>query len=667
VNHGEVGAGALAQEGLITGHGLPGRWQGRNRFVILEAGFGAGHSFLATWAVWRADPDRCEHLVFMAIEQHPLSREDMRRLHGCPVETDVGSSAGGGALARRLIQAWPTLTPGMHTLDFDEPGLAAQGHVPRVSLLLCLGHVPTVLPSLVARVDAFHLGRLSPMATSGEADDGLRWVSRLNRLAATGATATTGQQDPLVVAAMASALTSAGFEVIGKPCPDRPDERLKARYQPRHEAPQPPGGMPDRHSPGHAVVLGAGLAGCAAAWALCREGWRVTLLDRHDQPAQEASGNPGGLFHSVLHGEDGIHARAHRAAALQTAALTTPWMTAGRLPGQCQGLIRLDSQHDADSARALLNKLGLPSDHVTWLTQQDASDLSGLDLPSGGWLFHQGGWLCPQDYARVLVEEARATGRLTWLGHALAHRLDQKTHTWQVLDDTDQVLAQGDALILANAHGVQPLLDTLPDALAVAPMPMGEVRGQISRLPSARSAGAKAPQRPVAGSGYALRLSDGSLLCGATSHHHDLDPSVREADHRHNLKQAARLGAWHSADDAPLPEGLQGRVGWRATTADRLPLVGALPLPLSQLQAAARPVRLEQPRLIPRRQDAHGGLYVISGLGSRGITWAALAARLLAHWVAGSPCPVEADLRDALDPARWLSRQASRKQAGISR
>jgi tRNA 5-methylaminomethyl-2-thiouridine biosynthesis bifunctional protein len=108
-------------------------------------------------------------------------------------------------------------------------------------------------------------------------------------------------------------------------------------------------------------------------------------------------------------------------------------------------------------------------------------------------------------------------------------------------------------------------------------------------------------------------------------------------------------------------------VGWRATTADRLPLVGALPLPLSQLQAAARPVRLEQPRLIPRRQDANGGLYVISGLGSRGITWAALAARLLAHWVAGSPCPVEADLRDALDPARWLSRQASRQQADISR
>jgi tRNA 5-methylaminomethyl-2-thiouridine biosynthesis bifunctional protein len=109
-----------------------------------------------------------------------------------------------------------------------------------------------------------------------------------------------------------------------------------------------------------------------------------------------------------------------------------------------------------------------------------------------------------------------------------------------------------------------------------------------------------------------------------------------------------------------LPQGLEGRVGWRATTPDRLPLVGALPLPLAALQGAAKAIRLEQPRLIPRRRSPQGGLFILSGLGSRGITWSVLAGRLLAHWVTGSPCPVEADLRDALDPARWLSREATR-------
>ena len=130
------------------------------------------------------------------------------------------------------------------------------------------------------------------------------------------------------------------------------------------------------------------------------------------------------------------------------------------------------------------------------------------------------------------------------------------------------------------------------------------------------------------------------------------------------LFRSARLGAGPEyAPHAPLPEGLSGRTAWRATTPDRLPLIGALPLSLERLQAlptTGRPQRLDQVRLIPRQRTERGGLYALTGLGSRGITWSCLAADLLAHWVTGSPCPVEADLRDALDPARFLVRQVTK-------
>ena len=119
----------------------------------------------------------------------------------------------------------------------------------------------------------------------------------------------------------------------------------------------------------------------------------------------------------------------------------------------------------------------------------------------------------------------------------------------------------------------------------------------------------------------------------------------------------ARLGTCpdHPAD-APLPLALQGRTGWRATTPDRLPLIGALPWSDERLTQVPAKTRLDKVRLIPRERTDRGGLYVVSGLGSRGITWTALAGALLAHWVTGSPCPIESDLRDALDPARFLSR-----------
>ena len=46
----------------------------------------------------------------------------------------------------------------------------------------------------------------------------------------------------------------------------------------------------------HAVVIGAGIAGCQMAWHLSQKGWQVTLIERHENIATEASGNPAGVI-----------------------------------------------------------------------------------------------------------------------------------------------------------------------------------------------------------------------------------------------------------------------------------------------------------------------------------------------------------------------------------
>ena len=88
-------------------------------------------------------------------------------------------------------------------------------------------------------------------------------------------------------------------------------------------------------------------------------------------------------------------------------------------------------------------------------------------------------------------------------------------------------------------------------------------------------------------------------------------------------------------------EQLRGRVGWRCVAPDRLPLVGAVPDLVAQHPA-------ERLADVPRRS----GLYVFTALGSRGICWSELCAQLLAAQMTGAPLPLEADLADALDPAR---------------
>mgnify|MGYP003381420967 CR=1 FL=1 len=48
----------------------------------------------------------------------------------------------------------------------------------------------------------------------------------------------------------------------------------------------------------------------------------------------------------------------------------------------------------------------------------------------------------------------------------------------------------------------------------------------------------------------------------------------------------------------------------------------------------------------------------MTGLGARGLSLAPLMARLVAAQATGTPWPLEQDLVDAVDPARWLARQA---------
>jgi tRNA 5-methylaminomethyl-2-thiouridine biosynthesis bifunctional protein len=694
VFHAEAGAWAQARHVFLGGNGLPGRWQGRQRFVILETGFGLGNNFLATWSAWLRDALRCDQLVFISIEKHPLHSDDLARVHGLLEVADVpcADEPDRARLAQRLLEQWPTLTPGWHTVRFplDAPdGFATQtkGHGQlegiskahaqqtgqHVTLMLGLGDVAELLPNLIAQVDAFYLDGFAPTKNPDMWDEGM--LSRLNKLAAPGSTASTWSS----VRSVRDALAQAGFQVERVPGFAGKRGMTRAIYAPRFVAPPLPGGLwpePElMHR--HALVLGAGLAGCSAALALCRQGWRVTLVDQHAKPAQEASGNPGGLFHSILHGEDGVHARAHRAAALATWRAAIRYADGGLL-GQFQGLLRLDGKTSPQMARDLLDKLGLPDDHVQWLDEDMAREACGLAVASGGWLFKQAGWLHPAGLASAMLEEAASLKlggapllQCLW-GQAVDGLKQSPTDEWQLLCG-GEVVAQAPSLVLCNAMGVLDLLGSLAPTHGLASMPLNAVRGQISRLmPDAAKAAGIAMQRPrlpVAGAGYVIGLHDGSLLCGATSQHHDADPAVRDADHQHNLQQAQRLGALPAQQGLAQPSSvLLGRTAWRATTPDRLPLVGALPWSLARLkadraQAEGRRHRLDQARLIPRARGAKGGLFVLTGLGSRGITWSTLAGELLAHWVTGSPCPVEADLRDALDPARFVARLARASEA----
>ena len=614
---------ALAQAAhvFLRGNGLPERWAGRAHFVVLDTGFGLGHNFLATWDAWRQDPQRCARLSVIGIAQHPPQAADLARAHAdSPLP----------ALAAELVAQWPALTPDLHCIDFDSG---------RVRLLLALGDLARVLPELVASVDAFYLDGLAPAQQPDLWD--ARQLRGLHRLAAPGATLATRS----VAGSLRQGLQAAGFEVRPAPSLTPPREMTVARFAPRVRAAAPPGrrGLVSTGAASLQVaVIGAGLAGAAVARALAAQGLAVQVFDRRPGPAGETSGNPGGLFHGIVHGHDGPHARWLRTAALHTERRLRPLIEAGAVPGSIAGLLRGEQALDAAAMAALLQRQALPAAYV---------HVRSAALPGGrpAWFYPGGGWVSP---AALCAAWLAGDGIAPRYGCAV-HRLQPSAGRWRLLDQAGQVLAEVDAVLLCNAA----------DAARLAGLPgwpLQQRRGQTTLLPAGLPGAPGLPllpllPLPIADGGYALQLVDGRLLCGGVSQAEDRDSqqpdgALREADHAAHLATLRRLTGWAGTVD---PAQLQGRVGWRLQADDRLPLLGAVPdITLPGSAAAPGSRRLDQPRFVPRQP----GLYVFTALGSRGITQAALGAEILAAWLTGAPMPAPATLLDALDPARFIAR-----------
>jgi tRNA 5-methylaminomethyl-2-thiouridine biosynthesis bifunctional protein len=430
------------------------------------------------------------------------------------------------------------------------------------------------------------------------------------RIAAPGATAATWS----VAAPVREGLRAAGFMAEKRRGFASKSEMLVARFVPKRSLRL----EPPRPAERSAVVVGAGIAGAAACERLATRGWEVTLVERHLEPALEASGNHAGAFHPVVTPDDSYMARLTRAAFTFLLEHWRQFDAIGASPEwkRC-GVLQLarDAREDA-AQRAAIAALGLPLDFAQRLDATQASACAGVRLAAGGLWFPEGGWIRPRSFARALIARSRAR---TLYGREAA-ALEQAGRRWIVRDREGEVLAEAGAVVLANAA----------EALRLAPSPhirLRHVRGQLSYLPPIE------PLRCVLlRGGLVLPPVDGITVTGASFDLEDTDASVRTDSHEGNLERLESImpGASRGLD----PAALAGRTSFRTVARDRLPLIGPL-------------------------EDAPG-LYGAFAYGSRGLLWAGLGAELLASVMEGEPLPLEGPLATAVEPGRFARRDARR-------
>ena len=624
---------AETRQVFLQGNRLPERmstFDSPTPFVIGETGFGTGLNFLCAWQLLDQCAPAKARLHFISVEKYPLNRADLTRALALWPEL--------AAYSMELLQQYWGIHTGFQQLVF------AQG---RVVLTLIVGDALEGLRQLDASVHAWFLDGFSP------AKNPQMWTQALfqemARLSAPKATLGTFTSAGFV----RRGLTEVGFSLKRVPGYGRKREILQGIFE-SLETPKPQSPTAawfarpssDRPESRRAIVIGAGLAGCASAASLAARGWQVTVLERHAQAAQEGSGNPQGVLYLKLSAHHTplsqlvVSGFGYTRRLLQHMPAQQDWSDCGVLQ------LAFDSQ-EARRQHALTQVF--PEHFVRVLSQDEAQDRVGVRLSAGGLWVEESGWLHPPALCRWLLQHQP---NINTVFSQNAYELRRVSSQWQVWSQ-EGLLAEAPVVVLANATDALHFSQT-------AHLPLKAIRGQITRLPATPDS--QALRAVVCAEGYIAPAHQGEHTLGASFALHATDLTLSEAEHGSNLALlnaiSPELHQTLNAEQHNLKH-LLGRAAFRCTSPDYLPLVGPVAQP-SAFQEAYGRLRLDA-RLRPQTPCPWiEGLYVNIAHGSRGLVTAPLAAELLAAWIEHEPLPIPRTLAEACHPNRFLIRDIIR-------
>lgn len=467
------------------------------------------------------------------------------------------------------------------------------------ALTLHIGEAATVLASLRGRFDAWFLDGFAP------ARNPAMWTpeifARMAALSAPDARVATFT----VAAEVRRNLEAVGFQVEKKPGHGRKRERLEARRAPNFHSPTISLESSSAPRPKRVAVLGAGIAGACVAAALGRRGVEAIVLDAAPHLGAGASGNPAGLVSPRLD-RGGALAEVFLAAYLEAVAA---YEELGVL--QACGVEQRARANQGEALADLIADPPLPDD---WMRACD----------------NGAAWHARAGLVRPLaaIEKLLAGAELIFDADIAA--IEPMEAGWRLRDSVGRAALEADAVVLASGAGL--------GAFAAARfLPIELSRGQIE-WGRTRSG---APAHAVTQGAYAAPFEQG-VLFGATFDRVSSPDGVAAdaASRRRNLEALAAL-APDLAERLDL-ESLRSRASLRAATPDRAPIAGALP------DAALWPT------------PGARGLYILGGLGARGLTLAPLLGEAIVSLMFDEPQALSAPALDAIDPARFLRRRSRR-------
>ncbi|HIF9343736.1 TPA: bifunctional tRNA (5-methylaminomethyl-2-thiouridine)(34)-methyltransferase MnmD/FAD-dependent 5-carboxymethylaminomethyl-2-thiouridine(34) oxidoreductase MnmC [Photobacterium damselae] len=649
---------------FLQQNGLPDRWNdfSRRRFVVAETGFGTGLNFLALWQQFKAfraeNPDAIvKELHFISFEKFPVTLDDLKKAHlSWPELSD---------LAQQLHAHYPPAVADCHRIILED-GL--------ITLDLWFGDIQDCIPQVWTGdegiVDAWFLDGFAP--SKNLAMWNLDVYKGMRNLARSGCTLATFTAAGFV----RRELIEAGFEMKKVKGFGHKREMLTGTIG---ERTAPSNTKPWYHISARAendtaqalndiAIIGGGVASAATALSLVRRGQTVTLYCKDEKPAQGASGNKQGAVYPLLNGNHNALSRFFAPAFVFARQFVEQAAQNSQFDHDWCGVVQLAFGEDASSQvssdgskehqekradmrnkqRIKLDKMlagGFPNELICALDHQQTREITGVETGFDGVNYPLGGWLCPKELTRALIEQAQATGLLTLHTQSEVCKLQQESdQRWQ-LQFTDGQSTQHACVVIANGH-------RFTDFEQTAQIPAYSVRGQVSHIPTNEQLSKL--KTVLCYDGYLTPENPHSHThcIGASYDRNSVDLAFSEQnqhDNRQRLIDCLPQAEWAKSVDV---SDNQARVGVRCATRDHLPFMGNV---CRYDELLTQYENLKEMQASADKVPVYNNLFALIGLSSRGLSSAPLVGEMMASQICGDPLPMPLSVLEALHPGRmWV-------------
>ncbi len=390
------------------------------------------------------------------------------------------------------------------------------------------------------------------------------------------------------------------------------------------------------------IVIGGGISGATTAYSLAKRGYHVSLFEKNNDLALEASGNYQAMLYGNFSGNPSPILELSLLGYKYSHALINKILQPNVEFENC-GLIQLAyNQQQVKQQQQILRAL-FSKNLCYYINQTQIEEFSGTKVNCDHGLFYPNGlWLDPRKFINKLVDEPNIRIQL----NSEIIKLNQlEEFKWQIEDSLGNHYYAPN-IVLCNSYSVIKFTQ-------LSNLYLRKIRGQISVINSN-----SALKTVLCANGYITPNKGDSFTIGATFKFNDNNTQIKQEEHLENINNFATITP-QMTERIDLAK-VNGKVSFRASTTDYMPLVGPIG-EYTQFKDAYKNLAKDSNYWIDTPCPYLKGLFINVAHGAKGMLTAPICGEIIANYIENT-LNISETLKDGLHPNRFWRKEIIRHQ-----